>query len=193
MPAPKGNKNAVGNKGGGAPSKYQAKYAKLAALACQAGCTDQEVADLIGVSQKTINRWKLQHVEFATALKSGKAPADERVVQSLYQRALGYDHNGKHYPPDVTACIFWLKNRAPEEWRDRREEQHTIVQDNRTAAEVFADLQREMAEMGLDLVPRDDGSFALLQFAMQASVNGHVFIRSSQIHPSAILTSRHVL
>ena len=91
MPAPKGNKNAVGNKGGGAPSKYQAKYAKLAALACQAGCTDQEVADLIGVSQKTINRWKLQHVEFVTALKSGKAPADERVVQSLYQRALGYD------------------------------------------------------------------------------------------------------
>ena len=76
MPAPKGNKNAVGNKGGGAPSKYQAKYAKLAALACQAGCTDQEVADLIGVSQKTINRWKLQHVEFMTALKSGKAPAD---------------------------------------------------------------------------------------------------------------------
>ena len=66
MPAPKGNKNAVGNKGGGAPSKYQAKYAKLAALACQAGCTDQEVADLIGVSQKTINRWKLQHVEFVT-------------------------------------------------------------------------------------------------------------------------------
>ena len=148
---------------------------------------------MIGVSQKTINRWKLQHVEFVTALKSGKAPADERVVQSLYQRALGYDHNGKHYPPDVTACIFWLKNRAPEEWRDRREEHHTIVQDNRTAAEVFADLQRDMAEMGLDLVPRDDGSFALLQFAMQASVNGHVFIRSSQIHPSAILTSRHVL
>src|SRR6516225_6395600 len=81
----------------------------------------------------------------------GKAPADERVVVSLYQRALGYDHNGKHYPPDVTACIFWLKNRAPEEWRDRREEHHTIVQDNRTAAEIFADLQRDMAEMGLDL------------------------------------------
>ena len=161
MPAPKGNKNAVGNKGGGAPSKYQAKYAKLAALACQAGCTDQEVADLIGVSQKTINRWKLQHVEFVTALKSGKAPADERVVQSLYQRALGYDHNGKHYPPDVTACIFWLKNRCPEEWRDRQDQRHTIVQDNRTAAEIFADLRQQMSEMGLDLVPRDDSSFAL--------------------------------
>jgi hypothetical protein len=36
-----------------------------------------------------------------------------------------------------------------------------VVQDNRTAAEILADLQREMAEMGLDLVPRDDCTFAL--------------------------------
>jgi DNA-directed RNA polymerase specialized sigma24 family protein len=75
----------------------------------------------------------------------------------LYQRALGYDHNGKHYPADVTACIFYLKNRAPEEWRDRQEQRHTVVQDNRSAAEILAELKRDMAEMGLDLVPRDDG------------------------------------
>ena len=31
----------------------------------------------------------------------------------------------KHYPPDVTACIFWLKNRMREEWRDKQEVQHT--------------------------------------------------------------------
>jgi hypothetical protein len=24
----------------------------------------------------------------------------------------------QHVPPDVTACIFWLKNRDPEHWRD---------------------------------------------------------------------------
>jgi len=35
------------------------------------------------------------------------------------------------------------------------------VQDNRTAAEIFADLRQQMSEMGLDLVPRDDSSFAL--------------------------------
>ena len=161
MPAPKGNKNAVGNRGGGAPPKYQPRFAQLAAVACQAGFTDREMADLLGVSERTINTWKLRHVDFASALKSGKAPADERVVQSLYQRALGYDYNGKHYPPDVTACIFWLKNRCPEEWRDRQDQRHTIVQDNRTAAEIFADLRQQMSEMGLDLVPRDDSSFAL--------------------------------
>jgi len=67
----------------------------------------------------------------------------------------------KHYPADVTACIFWLKNRLPAEWRDRHDQHHTVVQDNRTAAEILAELKRDMAEMGIDLVPRDDGSFAL--------------------------------
>ena len=162
MGAPKGNKFALGNKGGkGGPAKYHVNYAKLAALAVAAGHTELELAGLLGVSNKTMWSWKIKHKEFATAIKNGKPPAVERVALSLYQRALGYDHNGKHYPADVTACIFYLKNRAPEEWRDRQEQRHMVVQDNRTAAEILADLQREMAEMGLDLVPRDDGSFAL--------------------------------
>ena len=24
----------------------------------------------------------------------------------------------KYYPPDVTACIYWTKNRMPDRWRD---------------------------------------------------------------------------
>ena len=92
--------------------------------------------------------------------KTGKAPANERVIVSLYHRALGFSRNGKYFPPDVTACIWWLKNRLPAEWRDRREEHHTVVQDNRTAAEILAELKR-VAEMGMDLVVRDDCSFAL--------------------------------
>ena len=83
-------------------------------------------------------------------------------MQSLYNRTLGFTRNGKYYPPEVTACIFWLKNRRPDKWRDRQDQRHTFVQDNRTAAEIFADLRQQMAEMGLDLVPRDDCTFALL-------------------------------
>jgi hypothetical protein len=162
MGAPKGNKFALGNRGGkGGPPKYHINYAKLVALAIAAGHTEIEVANLLCVSNKTLWRWKIAHKEFATAVKTGRGLINERVVHSLYQRALGYDHNGKHYPPDVAACIWYLKNRMPEEWKDRHEQRHTVVEDNRTAAEILADLQRQMAEMGLDLVPRDDGSFAL--------------------------------
>ncbi len=51
----------------------------------------------------------------------------------LFKRAIGYEYeeitmnNGienkrvmKHITPDVTACIFWLKNRKPEKWRDTK-------------------------------------------------------------------------
>ena len=27
----------------------------------------------------------------------------------------------KHYPPDTAACIFFLKNRQPDRWRDRKD------------------------------------------------------------------------
>jgi hypothetical protein len=32
----------------------------------------------------------------------------------------------EHVPPDVTACIFWLKNRDPEHWRDTRQHEHVL-------------------------------------------------------------------
>jgi len=59
------------------------------------------------------------------------------VVRSLFQRACGYSHpedkifqhegnpvvvpTTKHYPPDATSAIFWLKNRDPANWRDKVE------------------------------------------------------------------------
>lgn len=142
MAAPKGNQNAKGNKGGkGGPAKYQKKFATMARKAYEAGFTDRELADLIGVSEGTIGAWKIAHIEFAEALKVGKGVADDRVERSLYARATGYEHdevdirvvNGKivktplrkFYPPDTVAAIFWLKNRRRAEWRDKHDHEHT--------------------------------------------------------------------
>lgn len=137
MPAPKGNRYAAGNKGGGAPTKYKPEFVQQAAKACEAGFTDRELAQLFGVSETTINAWKLEHVEFSEALRAGKGPADDRVERSLYHRAVGYSFDAvkifmpsgatepvyadyvEHVPPDTTAAFNWLKNRRPEDWRDR--------------------------------------------------------------------------
>lgn len=122
---------------GGRPTAYKVEYIeqgkKLAAL----GATDREIADFFKVSESTLYLWKNTHPEFSEALKTGKAPADNRVEQSLYRRATGYSFDAEkifqyeghpvrvefteHVPPDVTACIFWLKNRRPDEWRDKHE------------------------------------------------------------------------
>ena len=134
MPAPKGNQNVKGNRGG-RPTLYKPEFTAQAAKACQAGFTDQELADLFGVAVSTISAWKAEHVEFSDALKAGKTEADDRVERALYHRAVGYSHEvekpmvidkavrivtyTERMPPDTTACIFWLKNRNPEEWRDK--------------------------------------------------------------------------
>jgi hypothetical protein len=121
------------------PEKYNKTFAKQAKVACEKmGATDADLAELFEVSIRTIQYWKIKYSEFGAALKVGKSPADDRVKMSLYHRACGYSHPDtdikviegkivttdiiKHYPPDTTACIFWLKNRLPEEFRANPED-----------------------------------------------------------------------
>lgn len=122
---------------GGRPSKYKPEYVAQAAKLCALGATDAEMADFFEVALSTFSLWKVQHQEFSDALKDSKGIADSRVETALYNRAMGYSHEDtdirvvdgavvmtpvvKHYPPDTTAAIFWLKNRKPQEWRDKRE------------------------------------------------------------------------
>ena len=84
MPAPKGNKFAVGNKGGGRHSQLDPKFIRRAELACRAGFTDRELAELFDVSLSAIQKWKRQREEFRNALKVGKVEADNRVERRLY-------------------------------------------------------------------------------------------------------------
>ena len=125
----------------GRPSDYRPEFCQKAADLCVSGATDQEVADLLKVSVRTLYRWQSEHPEFRQALKAGKELPDERVIRSLYHRAVGYTYPAvkimqdkgralivpymEHVPPDVTAMIFWLKNRRPGEWRDRQQLEHS--------------------------------------------------------------------
>jgi len=119
----------------GRPTDYKDEYAEIAGKLCRSmAATDRQLADYFGVCVATIANWKLSHPEFLDSLKLNKAIADEEVVKSLYQRAIGYDVTTKsiigdgieaeetrHYPADPTSMIFWLKNRLPKEWRDKPE------------------------------------------------------------------------
>lgn len=120
----------------GSRSLWKPHYVKVCKRLASAGLTDEEMAAHLGVGATTFDDWKARYPELLKVLKVGKEIADERVVRSLYRRALGYsvtaqkpfvdkfgvehvvDHV-EHVEPDVVAGIFWLKNRRPEEWRDR--------------------------------------------------------------------------
>jgi hypothetical protein len=107
---------------GGRPSSFKDEFIEQALMLSKLGATDKELASFFDVSEVTLNAWKKSHTEFLKSLKDGKLLADARVSNALYTRAIGYELNDKHYPPDTTACIFWLKNRQPEKWREKQEQ-----------------------------------------------------------------------
>lgn len=126
----------------GRPTSYSDDYAKQAEKLAALGATDMEMADFFEVDVRTVYRWKHDHDEFCQALNTGKTKADDRVISSLYQKAVGYEQDavkifmpaGAEAPvyapfrekiaPDTTAAIFWLKNRQPDTWRDKQELEH---------------------------------------------------------------------
>jgi len=125
----------------GRPSDYSDDKAGQAYKLALLGATDKKLADFFGVSEQTLNSWKQKHPKFLESLKAGKDEADATISESLFHRAKGYSHPDvhisnfqgeitvtdivKHYPPDTTACIFWLKNRQKEAWRDVQRLEHT--------------------------------------------------------------------
>lgn len=118
------------------PSSFKPEYVEQAKKLARLGATDVQLADFFGVCVATIYNWKNDQPKFLEALNLSKDEADRIIEKSLYQRALGYEHDEtdirvvggeivqtklrKYYPPDTTACIFWLKNRQPEQWREMK-------------------------------------------------------------------------
>lgn len=115
------------------------------------GLTDEQIAKNVGIAPRTFYEWVERFPQMAQALKKGKAPVDIEVENALLKRATGYTVKLKkpikvkttkrvtgkgevteerieyvdeeqYIPPDTTAQIFWLKNRRPDKWRDKREE-----------------------------------------------------------------------
>lgn len=131
-----------------AKGKYQEWLTEEGLLQLEAwardGLTDEQIAANIGISRSTLNEWKNKYSDISDTLKRGKEVVDIQVENALLKRALGYTYKEvtrekvfnpetgqyelmptkevtKEVVPDTTAQIFWLKNRRPEQWRDKRD------------------------------------------------------------------------
>lgn len=130
----------------GRPTKYKTEYEEQTYKLCLLGATDKDLASFFDVNEDTINEWKKKYTAFSESIKRGKEIADANVASKLYHRAIGYEHPEdkifnnmgiemivptiKHYAPDPTAAIFWLKNRQPAKWRDKQEQEVTATNNN---------------------------------------------------------------
>lgn len=142
-----GNTNSVGNKGGTGNPRYAEKWKDANVDLCfkfsLLGATEERLAEMFGVTKKTIFNWMHRNPAFREAYENGRAKADAEIAYSLYHRAKGFEHDDielkvvslgdgmgsevqqipvrRIYPPDTTAVRYWLNNRNPAKWADKKE------------------------------------------------------------------------
>jgi len=113
------------------------------------GYTYEEIAQRLGVSDRTFYRWLKERPELRQILENAGELADGNVAMSLYQRAVGMTlveiREGTHedeetgertfhiasrttreQAPDTQAALAWLQNRQPGKWKARSETDHNV-------------------------------------------------------------------
>jgi transcriptional regulator with XRE-family HTH domain len=130
-------------RGRGQPTKYQPDYVKIAQLMAERGATQDEIADGLNVTRRTVANWLARHDEFSRAVNAGNEVFNPRVERALAERAIGFyadkyvwrkttekerrkdkelpewvlePSERVYYPPDTTAGIYWSKNRMKDKW-----------------------------------------------------------------------------
>ena len=76
--------------------------------------SDEQIAHNLNIACSTLAEYKNKYPDFLEAIKKGKEVADYEVENALYKTAM---------EGNVTAQIFWLKNRQKEKWREKQEVQ----------------------------------------------------------------------
>ena len=76
------------------------------------GLTEEQISTNMGIGRTTLYEWKQKEPNIMNALKKGKAVVDFEVENALLKNAL---------EGNVTAQIFWLKNRKKDQWREKIE------------------------------------------------------------------------
>jgi len=129
------------------PTKLTTK--KVRRWAAQ-GASPREIAENCSLTLSQLNQLLESSDELAEALSAGLDLADDQVESALFHRAVGFEyyshekfeedlaHQGKNTGEvkvkevkkkikvlgEISAQIFWLKNRRPDRWRDKQELKH---------------------------------------------------------------------
>ena len=95
------------------------------------GLTDEQIARNMGINPATLYEWKKKYPKIAESLKRSKDVADRQVENALFENAIS---------GNITAQIFWLKNRKPDKWRDKQE------YEDRTAIDKLDGILQELRD-----------------------------------------------
>lgn len=103
------------------------------------GLSLKQISHNMGIAYGTLFEWQREFPQLNDVIKKGQMVVTEEVENAMFMAATGYEYeeetselmdNGelkvvkkvkKSQAPNVTAQIFWLKNKNPQEWKDRVE------------------------------------------------------------------------
>lgn len=137
------------------------------------GATDDEIADIFGVSRIAFQKWRKLYPTFEKALDEGRTVVDADVVFKLYTQTQGFYYTeetaaGKdadvvevrrYSKPDTAAMKYWLECRQPERWSSR-----TVITGGRKDGKelpvgVKVETRNEIIDSILSLIhPKADGT-----------------------------------
>ena len=171
----------------GRPTLYKPQYSQEVERLCKLGVVDKDIALFFNVSIDAVQAWARKYPEFYTAMARGKLMADTNVAAALYKNAEGYyyeeeypvklskitrDMEGnevtqqyvkiitlkKYAKADTTAQIFFLKNRRPDQWREKKYTEDETPVDKKVfrgiidlKKEGFVELEGEYTVIGKDV------------------------------------------
>lgn len=134
-------KQAVDEATGAAESRYLKAFDRRAHGYALLGHTDEEIAELIGVSRSTFDTWLVEQPSLRTALRKARVDDHVRLVKSLHRAGNGFRAKEtklnvvggrlrktvvtRVYPPNVAASQLVLVNRQGARWKDTKTVEHT--------------------------------------------------------------------
>lgn len=132
------NEKEVRNKKG-VDTKYKEEFVEMAYEFLQEGKTMKQLAQFLGISKSTLYQWKDKYDKLSDAISRGRAKADDLIEESCYEAARGMwieeeqafqnKTTGeitiitvrKQLPPNPILTKYWLNNRKPQEWREKKD------------------------------------------------------------------------
>ena len=123
----------------GTPTKYKEEFIEMAYEFLQEGKTIKELAHFLGATTQTVYNWRDKYDLFFDAISRGRAKADNLIEESCYQAAKGmwieeeqaFQNKitgeitivtvRKQLPPNPILTKYWLNNRKPQEWREKKD------------------------------------------------------------------------
>ena len=118
----------------GQPTKYNPAFIPIVQSLVARGLINTEIAQTLGIEERTLYNWKNEHEDFSAALQRSKDQIDALVEATLIMKATGYERkvqkataSGKvvsvteYFPPSDSAIQFWLRNRKSGLYREQRD------------------------------------------------------------------------